>query len=112
MATIIRNAESDSYSRNRASLEYWIRQAIECGESCTPESLVDGALNRMARRDIPVLAEDADAVLALAAGTTLWHNHGGTVPASALLEEIERRHPGRERNPENGRLIETSQARG
>jgi hypothetical protein len=49
------------------------------------------ALASMARRDLFVTAAEADKILGLAPGSTLFFNHGGTVPADAVLDELARR---------------------
>jgi hypothetical protein len=89
---------------DRSRLDYWSRQAIKCGAD-REDRILEKALNMMAIREIPVLAEDADKALGLDEGTTRWFNKGSAVPAQAVLDEINQRNPGRKRNPENGRLI-------
>jgi hypothetical protein len=85
---------------DRKSLAYWEKKSADAGEP----DVMDGALNRMRLREIPVAADDADRALGLPAGSTLFFNHSGHVPAQAVLDEIERNNPGRWRSPDNGRL--------
>ena len=86
-------------------LVHWLRIAVENGE---PDPL-ESALNRMRRRGIAVSAEDADKALGLNPGTTLFFNHGGTVPPEALLDELERRYPNRARDCNSGRPLDQIQ---
>lgn len=74
---------------DRGSLNYWLRKAIESG--WRGDDILMSALNRMAIRGIPVRASDADGVLGQTDGTTQFFNHGGTVPAEDVVDELMRR---------------------
>jgi hypothetical protein len=78
----------------RTSFSYWAFMEFCQQGSRSDAQVVEAALHRMRRREIPVQASDADMILGLTDGTTLFFNHGGIVPAEAVLAELERRKTG------------------